>query len=196
MGSSANEGLTKRLMEHLKSLHFITQIAVVGSRAKQVPDAYSDVDLLLIINDIAPDQALYELTESVKTKFQPAWYDFANSLMPDKFLVSTFIGGDNPFAFYDIAILNTNKNLVYDQARFENDPGIHLMKLWVMNFKYMMRGAPQFEQRYATMMDKAGLSPNSDYRVGFYQLLLQLKGQKNINNGYLAMLEKVFRDGG
>lgn len=196
MGSSANEGLTKRLMAHLKGLHFITQIDVVGSRAKQVPDAYSDVDLLITINDMTPDQALYELTESVKTKFQPAWYDFANSLMPDKFLVSTFIGGDNPFAFYDIAILNTNKNLVYDQARFENDPWIHLMKLWVMNFKYMMRGAPQFEQRYATMMDKADLSPNSDYRVGFYQLLLHLKGQKNINNGYLAMLEKVFRDGG
>ncbi|MGG4128787.1 hypothetical protein ABEW19_10975 [Paenibacillus illinoisensis] len=194
MGTSASEGLTQQLIEHLNGLDFITRIDVIGSRVEQTSDAYSDVDLLLTIKDVTPDIALFEVTESVKAKFQPVWYDFANSLMPDKFLVSTFIGGDNPFAFYDVGILNSDKNLVYDKTQFENDQWIHLMKLWVMNFKYMMRNAPQFEKRFATMMEKANISHYSDYRTGFYQLLLKLKDKKTIKSGYLHMLEEVFRN--
>ncbi|MGC5774137.1 hypothetical protein [Paenibacillus pabuli] len=194
METSTSEGLTEQLIDHLNGLDFITRIDVIGSRVEQTSDAYSDVDLLLTIKDITPHIALYEVTESVKEKFQPAWYDFANSLMPDKFLVSTFIGGDNPFTFYDIGILNSEKNLVYDKTLFENDQWIHLMKLWVMNFKYMMRDAPQFEKRFATMMEKANLSHHSDYRRGFYQLLLKLKDKKTIRRGYLNMLEEVLRN--
>ncbi|MCP3773757.1 hypothetical protein NLX71_10590 [Paenibacillus sp. MZ04-78.2] len=194
MGTSTNEGLTEQLMNHLEGLDFITRVEVIGSRVEQTSDAYSDVDLLLTIKDITPDVALYELTESIKAKFQPAWYDFANSLMPEKFLVSTFIGGDNPFTFHDVCILNNDKNLVYDKTRFENDQWIHLMKLWVMNYKYMMRDAPQFEKRFATMMEKANISHYSDYREGFYQLLLKLKDQKMIKSGYLNRLEEVFRN--
>ncbi|SCW31445.1 hypothetical protein SAMN04487970_1002173 [Paenibacillus tianmuensis] len=194
MGTSTNEDLTEQLMNHLKGLDFITRIHVVGSRVEQTSDTYSDVDLSLTIKDITPDIALYELTESIKAKFQPTWYDFANSLMPEKFLVSTFIGGDNPFTFFDVCILNSDKNLVYDKTRFENDQWIHLMKLWVMNYKYMMRDAPQFEKRFATMMEKANIFHYSDYREGFYQLLLKLKDQKMIKSGYLNMLEEVFRN--
>jgi hypothetical protein len=194
VGTSASEGLTQQLIEHLNGLDFITRIDVIGSRVEQTSDAYSDVDFLLTIKDVTPDIALFEVTESVKAKFQPVWYDFANSLMPDKFLVSTFIGGDNPFAFYDLGILNSDKNLVYDKTQFENDQWIHLMKLWVMNFKYMMRNAPQFEKRFATMMEKANISHYSDYRTGFYQLLLKLKDKKTIKRGYLNMLEEVFRN--
>ncbi|MEK3702879.1 hypothetical protein MKY87_02045 [Paenibacillus sp. FSL R7-0198] len=194
MGTSTSEGLTQQLIEHLNGLDFITRIDVIGSRVEQTSDAYSDVDLLLTIKDVTPDIALFEVTESVKAKFQPVWYDFANSLMPDKFLVSTFIGGDNPFAFYDVSILNSDKNLVYDKTQFENDQWVHLMKLWVMNFKYMMRDAPQFEKRFATMMEKANISHYSDYRTGFYQLLLKLKDKKTIKSGYLNMLEEVFRN--
>ncbi|SDC53693.1 hypothetical protein SAMN05428987_1687 [Paenibacillus sp. CF095] len=194
MGTSTSEGLTQQLIEHLNGLDFITRIDVIGSCVEQTSDAYSDVDLLLTIKDVTPDIALFEVTESVKAKFQPVWYDFANSLMPDKFLVSTFIGGDNPFAFYDVSILNSDKNLVYDKTQFENDQWIHLMKLWVMNFKYMLRDAPQFEKRFATMMEKANISHYSDYRTGFYQLFLKLKDKKTIKSGYLNMLEEVFRN--
>lgn len=194
MGTSTSEGLTEQLINHLKGLGFITRIDVIGSRTEQTTDAYSDVDLLVTIKDITPDIALFEVTESVKAKFQPEWYDFANSLMPDKFLVSTFIGGGNPFTFYDISILNSDKNLVYDKTLFENDQWIHLMKLWVMNFKYMMREAPQFKKRFATMMEQANIYHYSDYRNGFYQLLLKLKDKKTIKSGYLNMLEEIFRN--
>lgn len=194
MGTSNSEALTEQLIDHLKGLAFITRIDVIGSRVEQTSDVYSDVDLLLTIKDSTPDNALYEVTESVKAKFQPAWYDFANSLMPDKFLISIFIGGDNPFTFYDIGILNSDRNLVYDKTLFENDHSIHLMKLWVMNYKYMMRGAPQFENRFATMMEKANISHYSDYREGFYQLLLRLKDKKTIKREYLRMLEELFQN--
>lgn len=194
MGTLTGEGLTQQLINHLNGLDFITRIDVIGSRVEQTSDAYSDVDLVLTIKDVTPNIALFEVTESVKARFQPAWYDFANSLMPDKFLVSTFIGGDNPFTFYDVGILNNDKNLVYDKTQFENDQWIHLMKLWVMNFKYMMRDAPQFEKRFATMMEKANISHYSDYKTGFYQLLLKLKDKKTIKSDYLNMLEEVFRN--
>lgn len=194
MGTLTGEGLTQQLINHLNGLDFITRIDVIGSRVEQTSDAYSDVDLVLTIKDVTPNIALFEVTESVKARFQPAWYDFANSLMPDKFLVSTFIGGDNPFTFYDVGILNNDKNLVYDKTQFENDQWIHLMKLWVMNFKYMMRDAPQFEKRFAAMMEKANISHYSDYKTGFYQLLLKLKDKKTIKSDYLNMLEEVFRN--
>lgn len=162
MGTSNSEALTEQLIDHLKGLAFITRIEVIGSRVEQTSDAYSDVDLLLTIKDFTPGMALYEVTESVKAKFQPAWYDFANSLMPDKFLTSIFIRGNNPFTFYDIGILNSDRNLVYDKTLFEN--------------------------RFATMMEKANMSHYSDYREGFYQLLLRLKDKKTIKKKYLPCL--------
>ncbi|WP_353096011.1 hypothetical protein [Tissierella praeacuta] len=187
-----NEGLIEQLIDHLNKLDFITRIDVIESHAEQVTDAYSDVDLLIKIKDITQDTALYKLTESVKEKFRAVWYDFANSLMPDKFLVSTFIGGNNPFVFYDIGILNSDKKLVYDKTLFENNQWVHLTKLWVMNYKCMMRDAPQFSKRFITMMEKAEISHYSNYRDGFYQLLLRLKEQNIIQTCYLNMLEDVF----
>lgn len=44
------------------------------------------------------------------------------------------------------------------------------------------------------MMEKANISHYSDYRTGFYQLLLKLKDKKTIKSGYLNMLEEVFRN--
>lgn len=41
------------------------------------------------------------------------------------------------------------------------------------------------------VMDKANLSYHSDYRKGFYQLLLKLKDKKTIRRSYLNMLEEV-----
>ena len=55
---STSEGLTEQLIDHLNGLDFITQVNVIGSRVEQTSDAYSDVDLLLTIKDIAPHIAL------------------------------------------------------------------------------------------------------------------------------------------
>ena len=79
-----------------------------------------------------------------------------------------------------------------DKTLFENNQWVHLTKLWVMNYKYMVRDAPQFSKRFATMMEKAEICHYSNYRDGFYQLLLKLKGQNTIQMYYLNMLEDVF----
>ena len=95
----------------LKKLEFVTDICGVGSYFDGRADRYSDIDFVVKVKDIYPDEALLRITHLLKRTYAPLWSDFANSLMPRKFLVSLFIGGENPFAFLDIGIKKQQKEL-------------------------------------------------------------------------------------
>ncbi|WP_322905949.1 hypothetical protein [Paenibacillus campi] len=189
MQSNEPSLLTRQLLQHLNDCEWITDVKLVGSHTTGMSDRFSDIDLLLSIRHMNPATALWQTFESIQTSFSTLWHDFANSLMPDKFLVSLFIDGDNPFAFYDIGIMNDRAYSTYNCALFVNDPWVHLLKLWVMNFKYGMRHALQFERRYTVMMQKANLAYDPDYYAGFARLLNLLKQKPTVNEQYVHKLE-------
>lgn len=175
----------------LKTLDFITDVSETGSRIKGCADRYSDIDLIVNVQKIRPNAALLEITEFMNMAYSPLWVDYANSLMPSKFLVSMFIGCENPFCFLDIGIFNKKEALAYDPEKFKNDKWVHLTKLWIMNFKYYLRKDKCFPRRFRSMMEQAGISGFNHESEGFEKLLDLLSVQRAVNNTYLDMLYKA-----
>lgn len=171
----------------LKSLDFVTNVQEIGSRCEGHADFYSDIDLVVSIQDIKPDAALLKITEFMTKTYGPLWVDYANSLMPKKFLVSMFIDCDNPFCFCDIGIYN-DEILDYNPQNFENDKWVHLTKLWIMNFKYYLRKDICFLQRFEKMMEQAGISDYKNKLDGFEKLLELLSVQSTVNKIYISKL--------
>jgi len=174
----------------LKTLDFITDVSETGSRIKGCADRYSDIDLIVNVQKIRPNAALLEITEFMNMAYSPLWFDYANSLMPSKFLVSMFIDCENPFCFLDIGIFN-KEALAYYPEKFKNDKWVHLTKLWIMNFKYYLRKDKCFPRRFRSMMEQAGISGFNHESEGFEKLLDLLSVQRAVNKYYLDMLYKA-----
>jgi len=171
----------------LKTLDFVIDIQEIGSRSEGNADRYSDVDLVVNVQVVKPDTALLKITEFMKMTYSPLWVDYANSLMPSKFLVSMFINCENPFCFLDIGIYN-HEVINYDPKRFENDKWVHLTKLWIMNFKYYLRKDSCFPQRFKNMMNKANINDYKDELDGFKKLLELLSTQDTVSGIYIDKL--------
>jgi len=171
----------------LKTLDFVIDIQEIGSRPAGHADCYSDVDLVVNIQIVKPDIALLKITEFMKMIYSPLWIDYANSLMPSKFLVSMFINCENPFCFLDIGIYN-HEVINYNPKRFENDKWVHLTKLWIMNFKYYLRKDQCFPQRFKNMMNKANIIDYKDELDGFKKLLKLLSKQDTVSGIYIEKL--------
>lgn len=186
-----NENSIAEICRKIETLSFVTGVQETGSRLEGHSDGYSDIDLIVNIRDITPDKALLTITELMKTTYAPLWIDFANSLMPHKFLASMFIDCENPFCFFDIGIYNT-VDLQYDPQNFANDKWVHLTKLWIMNFKYYLRKDSRFPQRFASMMKQADIHCWQNAIDGFGKLLELLSAQNTVNKKYLHMLYKIF----
>lgn len=182
-----NEFLNK-VRSLIETLDFVSEVNIIGSFKNNTMDNYSDIDFIVDIHDITPDIALIKITNIVSEKFNPLWIDYANSLMPNKFLASLYINNDNPFQFIDIGIINNNIELKYDHNLFINDKWIHLMKLWIMNFKYYLRGSENFNERYINMMTKAGIIEYENYLEGFEKLLDLLSTKNSVNRIYIEKL--------
>ena len=176
----------------IKTLDFVIDVQEIGSHSEGHADFYSDVDLVVNIQNIKPDIALLKVTEYMKMTYSPLWVDYANSLMPSKFLVSMFINCENPFCFLDIGIYN-HEVINYNPKRFENDKWVHLTKLWIMNFKYYLRKDNRFPQRFKNMMNKANISDYNDELDGFKKLLELLSAQDTVSAIYIDKLYKQFR---
>ena len=169
-----------------EELPCVQAVRLVGSRAEGGGDRYSDVDLLLETAE-PPDQVICSAAALVQERFRPVWLDGAKSLLPKKFLFSAFLGGENPFAFFDIGVLGDGRCTVAREL-FCSDRWTHLLKLWVMNYKYYRRGAPFFIASYGRMMGKAGLSASLPPAEGFTALLRLLQKECAVSPAYLSLL--------
>lgn len=186
-----NEINVAEICNKLKTLDFVTDVQEIGSRSEGHADCYSDVDLVVNVHNIKPDMALLKITEFMTKTYCPLWTDYANSLMPKKFLVSMFIDCENPFCFLDIGIYN-NEIISYDQRDFENDKWVHLTKLWIMNFKYYLRKDNCSPQLLKKMMKKANINDYKNELDGFGKLLELLSEQETVSKIYIEKLYKAF----
>ena len=175
-------------METLRALDFVAAVELTGSRKTGAEDAFSDFDLSVTVRGLPADQGLARIASHLKNEYRPLWLDYANSLMPGKFLVSIFFAGENPFAFYDIGVQNHDAGLLYDSSAFRNDPWVHLTKLWILNFKHYLRRTPAFPFRFAKMMETAGITGYSGALDGFSRLLALLESRPEPPAEYLLLL--------
>ncbi|MBM0067933.1 nucleotidyltransferase domain-containing protein [Alkalicoccobacillus gibsonii] len=181
-----------QIIQSISSLNFVCTVDIVGSHSNDTNDKYSDVDLVVHVLDEPADKALLRISYFLCEKYSPLWYDYANSLMPNKFLVSMYFENTTPFKFIDIGIIN-NEAQFYNKDDFKNDKWIHLMKLWVMNFKYYVRKSERFESSFNNMMASAGINDFKNHADGFKKLLNVLSTKESINKKNLWLLYNEYQ---
>jgi predicted nucleotidyltransferase len=183
--------LVNKIIRAISDLEFVHTVKIVGSLNEENNDLYSDIDLEVSIKHLSSDKALLIICELLTEKFSPLWSDYANSLVPNKFLVSMFFENENPFRFIDIGIVNNGVHSI-DKDRFQNDIWIHLTKLWIMNFKLYLRRDERFDVRFEKMMLDAGIKTYTNHADGFRKLLILLSTKQSVNHNYLLQLNNEF----
>lgn len=112
-----------------------------GSYATRTMDEYSDIDLGVDVSGYDNGRFALRLPEVLGRHFALEFHDWAPSLLPSAY-VQTFYLRDLPvFWSIDIeCVASPHVPSVKDVAVDEAD---HLLKLWVLNAKYLLRGRPE-----------------------------------------------------
>lgn len=86
---------------------------------------------------------MLELPKLLKDKINVFYYDYAPSLIPDRYIVSAAIDEYNPFLIVDFCCAASPhcSTVTRQQAKERNDTAIHLLKLWTANLKHYVRGS-------------------------------------------------------
>ena len=97
----------------------------------------SDVDLL-IEGDFSDIEAFPPLTlQRINKQFEIEFFDWATSLMPDEYVVTFYL--KNTSIFWNIDVQFISDSLYKPSSKFINNPIHHLIKLWILNLKYLQR---------------------------------------------------------
>ena len=107
----------------LKKLEFVTDICGVGSYFDGRADRYSDIDFVVKVKDIYPDEALLRITHLLKRTYAPLWSDFANSLMPRKFWCPCLSAVKTHLPFWISVLRTSTKTFVIRRSVFKTISG-------------------------------------------------------------------------
>ena len=85
---------------------------------------------------------MLELNEFLKDKLNIYYWDYAPSLVPDKYIVSLAIDENNPFLIVDLCCVADPHctSVTKEQVMAKNDRFAHMLKLWTANVKHYVRG--------------------------------------------------------
>ena len=65
------------------------------------------------------------------------FFDWATSLMPNEYIVTFYL--KNTSIFWNIDVQFISNSLNKSSSKFINNPIHHLIKLWILNLKYLQR---------------------------------------------------------
>lgn len=112
-----------------------------GSYAAGTVDEYSDIDLGVDVSGYDNGRFALRLPEVLSCHFALEFHDWAPSLLPAAYVQTFYLRNLPVFWSIDIECVATPhvpsvKDVPVDEAD-------HLLKLWVLNAKYYLRGQPE-----------------------------------------------------
>lgn len=116
-------------MREIGGLPDVQWVMLRGSGAKGEVDRFSDIDLLVEGGDAV--RVLQYLNE----RFGIVFFDWATSLIPDEHVVTVYLKNASIFWNVDVQFVSASVT-----GNFVNHPAHHLLKLWILNLKYLQRG--------------------------------------------------------
>ena len=136
------ESLADKLVDIMMELPMVNSCAVYGSLTTGKADHMSDIDLEVDVSGCDNGQFMLELPELLKDKLPVVYFDFAPSMIPDKYIVSLAIDENNPFRMVDLCCtaIPHCTTVTRQNATLRNSPHTHLLKLWTANLKHYARG--------------------------------------------------------
>lgn len=149
----------EEIVSILNDIPEVNRCTIYGSVSTNTYDELSDIDIDIDISGSDNGQFMIELVEMLKGELTIYYYDYAPSLIPDKYIVSIAIDENNPFLVIDLQCsANPHCVTVTKQQVMEmNNKFTHVLKLWTANLKHYARGAECYDD-IIRMAKRLGIS--------------------------------------
>ncbi len=164
-----------------------------GSYATRTMDEYSDIDLGVDVSGYDNGRFALRLPEVLGRHFLLEFHDWAPSLLPSAYVQTFYLRDLSVFWSIDIeCVASPHVPSIEDVPVDEAD---HLLKLWVLNAKYLLRGrpeAPESIRRFAARVMGGEVPEGIDTLRLMEGALRRLAQIANPSRGhFLAECEKV-----
>ena len=137
------EVLGNQISAYLNALPQVKGCRFYGSLESGTFDEYSDIDLEVDVSGLDNGRFALQIPALLARKFPIVFFDFAPSLAPEKYVVSVAIDTENPFGIIDLSCAAAPhcRTVSREELERQNDPLSHLLKLFTINLKHLIRGA-------------------------------------------------------
>ena len=129
--------LIQEILNFFGKLPEVNSVTLRGSIVSGKTDRFSDIDLLIegAFSDIEKFATL--ILQRIDSHFEIEFFDWATSLMPNEYIVTFYL--KNTSIFWNIDVQFISDSLHKPSSNFINNPLYHLIKLWILNLKYLQR---------------------------------------------------------
>ncbi|TFB19581.1 hypothetical protein E3U55_10495 [Filobacillus milosensis] len=107
-------------------------------------DKYSDIDIGIDVSGNDNGAFAKSLPKLMDQHFDILFYDWSPSLLPSDFVITFFINNSSIFWFIDIQVFATPHHETLKKVK--TNKYHHLLKLWILNLKYYIRGSKTSEK--------------------------------------------------
>ena len=134
-------------MAILSTMSEVNQCAIYGSLSTDTCDELSDIDINIDVSGSDNGQFMLRLVEMLQKKLRIYYYDYAPSLIPDRYIVSVAIDEYNPFLIVDLQCSSEPHCMTVTKQTVAqlNNQFTHILKLWTANVKHYVRGVECYD---------------------------------------------------
>ncbi len=180
--------LIQELLNFLGKLPEVNSFTLRGSIVSGNTDRFSDIDLL-IEGSFSDIETFATLTlQRIDNLFEMEFFDWATSLMPNEYIVTFYL--KNTSIFWNIDVQFISNSLNKSSSKFINNPIHHLIKLWILNLKYLQR--QQYDKlTIKKLVRKLDINDEArSYPKIMREIFENIKNQSNMNLSFLLECEK------
>lgn len=133
--------LAGRVLSALEHQPAVRHTFLRGSLVNGPVDRFSDIDIAVDVSGSDNGQFMLDVPSILGRWLDLEFHDFVPSLMPDAYVVNVYLRETPIFWNVDIECLASPHLTSVRTA--PADKTLHLLKLWVLTAKYLLRGAPR-----------------------------------------------------
>ncbi len=190
--------LADQVSAYLNALPQVQGCRLYGSLKSGAFDKYSDIDLEVDVSGLDNGRFALQIPALLSQRFPVAFFDFAPSLAPEKYIVSAAVDPENPFGIIDLSCAANPhcRTVSREELSRQNDPYSHILKLFVINLKHFIRGADcrrDMERMYRKVFPASvpALS-QTEMLLEVYRWLRENAGEKQ--EAYVRALEPYVKE--
>jgi hypothetical protein len=165
----ARRALAQRVLAALVGEPAVRSAILRGSLATGTANEFSDIDVAVDVSGADNGHFATRIPTLLGRHFPVLFSDWAPSLLPKKYVQTCFLNDAPIFWNVDIECVATPH--VPSLTHVTVEPHDHLLKLWVLDAKYLLRGAAAAEPNIRRLA--ARVLPAADAATGDLRLLMR-----------------------
>ena len=131
--------IAEEIIQLLNASGKIDSVSLDGSLTLDSWDEISDIDIVVEEKGRSPFENVMMALDEIRNQKKIIFYDWARSLLPEKYLISIYLKGMPVFWFVDIACYRDPRYGDITRDEIPQNYAEHLLKLWICNIKHEIR---------------------------------------------------------